>query len=66
MYIVGGNVSILKSAVGNAMDDCVDMAVALRDLNIKDTFVQSCYHEGIALLIMVSVYPKVYILNMLL
>ena len=50
MYIVGGNVNILKSAVGNAMDDCIDSGTGPGgNLTIRDTYIESCYHEGIAL-----------------
>ena len=50
MYIVGGNVSISRSAVGFAMDDCIDSGTGPGGyIKISGTYVQSCYHEGIAL-----------------
>ena len=50
MYIVGGNVSISRSAVGFAMDDCIDSGTGPGGyIKISESYVQSCYHEGIAL-----------------
>jgi hypothetical protein len=50
MYIVGGNVSIIKSAVGDAMDDCIDSGTGPGgSLLIKESWVESCFHEGVAL-----------------
>ena len=41
---------ILGAAVGNAMDDCIDSGTGPGgNLTIRDTYIESCYHEGIAL-----------------
>ena len=50
MYIVGGRVTIFQSLVGYAMDDCIDSGTGPGGhLNITNTIIESCYHEGIAL-----------------